>query len=37
MSYQGTETCCFGFKVRNEVEEPETKFLSSHVSSLAFC
>ena len=27
MSYQGTETCCFGFGVRNEVKELETKFL----------
>ena len=27
MSYQGTETCRFGFEVRNEVKEPETKFL----------
>ena len=30
MSYQGTETCRFGFEVRNEVKEPETKFLLSH-------
>ena len=30
MSYQGTETCHFGFEVRNEVKEPETKFLLSH-------
>ena len=27
MFYQGTETCCFCFKVRNEVKEPEKKFL----------
>ena len=30
MSYQGTETCRSGFKVRNKVKEPETKFLLSH-------
>ena len=30
MFYQGTETCRFGFEVRNEVKEPETKFLLSH-------
>ena len=28
MSYHGTETCHFGFEVRNEVKGPETKFLS---------
>ena len=30
MSYQSTETCRFGFELRNEVKEPETKFLLSH-------
>ena len=30
MSYQGTETCRFGFKIRNEVKEPETKFVLCH-------
>ena len=30
MSYEGIETCRFGFEVRNEVNEPETKFLLSH-------
>ena len=30
MSYQGTETFRFGFEVRNEVKEPETKFLLNH-------
>ena len=30
MSHQGTDTCHFGFKARNEVKEPETKFLLSH-------
>ena len=30
MSYQGTETWLFGFEVRNEVKEPETKSLLSH-------
>ena len=30
MSYHGTETCRFGFEVRNEVKEPETKFLLNH-------
>ena len=30
MFYQGTEICRFGFEVRNEVKEPETKFLLSH-------
>ena len=30
MSYQGTETYCFGFEVTNEVKELETKFLLSH-------
>ena len=30
MSYQGTETCHFGFEVRDEVKEPEKKFLLSH-------
>ena len=30
MSYQGTETDCFGFEVRKEVKEPEKKFLLSH-------
>ena len=30
MSYQGTETCCFGFGISNEVKEPETKSLLSH-------
>ena len=34
MSYQGTETCCFGFEVRNEVKEPETEFLLSHANLL---
>ena len=29
MSYQGTETCRFGFKVRNEAIEPEKNFLLS--------
>ena len=29
MLYQGTENCCFGFEVRNEVKEPETKSLLS--------
>ena len=27
MYYQGIETCRFGFEVKNEVKEPETKFL----------
>ena len=36
ISYQGTETCHFGFEVRNEVEEPETKFLLSHGNILVF-
>ena len=35
MSYQGTETCHFRFEVRNEVKEPEIKFLLSH-GNLAF-
>ena len=30
MSHRGTETCRFGFEVRNEVNEPGTKFLLSH-------
>ena len=30
MSYQGTETFRFFFKVRNNVKEPETKFLLCH-------
>ena len=30
MSHQGTETCHFGFEVRDEVKEPEKKFLVSH-------
>ena len=30
MFYQGTETCCFCFKVRDEVKEPEKNFLLSH-------
>ena len=30
MSYQGTKTYHFGFEVRNEVKEPETKVLLSH-------
>ena len=29
MFYQGTETCHFGFEVRNEVKETEMKFLVS--------
>ena len=28
--YQGTETCRFGFEVRNKVKEPESKFLLNH-------
>ena len=34
MSYQGAETCRFGFEVRNEVKEPETMFLLRHVNLL---
>ena len=30
MSDHGTEICCFGFEVRKEVKEPETKFFLSH-------
>ena len=30
MSYQGTKTNRFGFEVRNEVKELETKVLLSH-------
>ena len=32
MSDHGTEICCFGFEVRKEVKEPETKFFLSHGS-----
>ena len=30
MPYQGIKTCHFGFEVRNEVKEAETKFLLNH-------
>ena len=33
MSYEGTETCRFGFEVRNEGKKTETKFLLSHGNS----
>ena len=36
MFYQGTETCDFGFEVRNKVKEPETKLFLSH-ENFSFC